>query len=209
MRYVLIVLLALVCSVGSVGSVAAQVSVGIGLPSVNIGINLPVLPQLVPVPGYPVYYAPAVAANYFFYDGMYWVYQADRWYASSWYNGPWGLVDPLAVPVYLLRTPVRFYRQPPASWQSWRRDAPPHWGERWGHEWAQRRNGWNRADHQPAPAAAPLPRYQASYSRGRYPGPEQQQAIQRREYRYQPREPVIQQHYQRQQERGRGRGHDG
>ena len=206
MRYVLIVLLVLVCSVASV---AAQVSVGIGLPSVNIGINLPVLPQLVPVPGYPVYYAPAVAANYFFYDGMYWVYQADNWYASSWYNGPWGLVDPLAVPVHLLRTPVRFYRQPPVYWQSWRRDAPPHWGERWGHDWAQRRSGWNRADHHPAPAAAPLPRYQAPYSRGRYPRPEQQQAIQRREYRYQPREPVVQQHYQRQQERGRGRGHHG
>ena len=46
------------------------------------------------MPGYPVYYAPRINSNYFFYDGMYWVYQRDNWYASSWYNGPWGLVAP-------------------------------------------------------------------------------------------------------------------
>ena len=79
---------------GSVTSAPAQVSIGIGLPGVSIGINLPAYPELVPVPGYPVYYAPRVSSNYFFYDGLYWVYQSDNWYASSWYNGPWGLVVP-------------------------------------------------------------------------------------------------------------------
>ena len=87
-------LLVLGLVIGSVTSATAQVSIGIGLPGVSIGINLPVYPQLVPVPGYPVYYAPQVNSNYFFYDGMYWVYQSDNWYASSWYNGPWGLVAP-------------------------------------------------------------------------------------------------------------------
>ncbi len=43
--------------------------------SVSIGINLPVYPNLVVVPGYPVYYAPQLQANFFFYDGMYWVYR--------------------------------------------------------------------------------------------------------------------------------------
>jgi hypothetical protein len=52
-----------------------QVSIGIGLPHVSIGINLPAYPQLVRVPGYPVYYAPRLNANYFFYDGLYWVFQ--------------------------------------------------------------------------------------------------------------------------------------
>ena len=33
----------------SITSVAAQVSVGIGLPGVSIGINVPVYPELVPV----------------------------------------------------------------------------------------------------------------------------------------------------------------
>ncbi len=80
--------------VGSVTSATAQVSVGVWLPGVSIGINLPVYPQLVAVPGYPVYYAPQMNSNYFFYDGMYWVYQSDNWYASSWYNGPWGRIGP-------------------------------------------------------------------------------------------------------------------
>lgn len=45
---------------------------------VSIGINLPVYPQLVVVPGYPVYYAPWLQSNYFFYDGLYWIYQNRR-----------------------------------------------------------------------------------------------------------------------------------
>ena len=44
---------------------AAQVSIGIGLPSVSIGINLPSFPKLVVVPGHPVYYAPRLDANLF------------------------------------------------------------------------------------------------------------------------------------------------
>jgi hypothetical protein len=61
--------------VWSVTSAVAQVSIGIGLPGVSIGINLPYYPDLVRVPGYPVYYAPRLDSNFFFYDGMYWVYQ--------------------------------------------------------------------------------------------------------------------------------------
>ena len=98
----------------SVPSAVAQVSLGITIPGVSIGINLPLYPKLVQVPGYPVYYAPRVDSNYFFYDGMYWVYQRDNWYASSWYNGPWGRVAPEVVPLYVLRIPVRYYRAPPA-----------------------------------------------------------------------------------------------
>ncbi|MDP2108884.1 MAG: hypothetical protein Q8J67_07535, partial [Rhodocyclaceae bacterium] len=85
-----------------------QVSIGIGLPHASIGINLPAYPQLVRVPGYPVYYAPNLTANFFFYDSMFWVYQNDNWYASSWYNGPWGMVGPEFVPVFVLRIPVRY-----------------------------------------------------------------------------------------------------
>src|SRR5690348_5230862 len=57
--------------------------------NVSIGINVPAYPSLVRVPNYPVYYAPSLQANYFFYDGLYWVYGADGiWYESPWYNGP-------------------------------------------------------------------------------------------------------------------------
>ena len=196
MRYGLIVLWMLFCSVTSA---LAQVSIGIGLPGVSIGINLPLFPELVRVPGYPVYYAPRLDSNFFFYDGMYWVYQGDNWYASSWYNGPWGLVAPDLVPLFVLRIPVRYYRNPPAYFRGWRPDAPPRWGEHWGNEWERHRSGWDRWNRSSAPSPAPLPVYQRQYSGARYPRVEQQQTLQSRNYRYQPREAIVRQHYQEQE----------
>jgi len=164
---------------------------------VSIGINVPVYPDLVVVPGYPVYYAPQLDANYFFYDGMYWVYQNDNWYESSWYNGPWWLVEPEAVPVFVLRTPVRYYRQPPVYFHGWYADAPPRWGDHWGHDWERHRNGWDKWHHDEAPPPAPLPVYQRNYSGDRYPRQvEQQHELHQQNYHYQPRDPVVRQHYQ-------------
>jgi hypothetical protein len=195
MRRVLIVLWMVLCSATSA---VAQVSIGIGLPHVSIGINLPLYPDLVPVPGYPVYYAPHLEANYFFYDGLYWVYEGDRWYASSWYNGPWRIVGPEVVPVFVLRIPVSYYRRPPAYFRGWRPDAPPRWGEHWGRDWEQRRTGWDRWNRSSVPRHAPLPVYQRQYSGERYPHVEQQHALRSEHYRYQPRNTVARQHYREQ-----------
>ena len=178
----------------SIASSSAQVSVGIALPGVSIGVNLPAYPELVPVPGYPVYYAPQVDSNYFFYDGAYWTYVQDNWYASSWYNGPWARVAPEAVPLFVLRVPVRYYRQPPAYFRGWRSDAPPRWGEHWGSSWEERRRGWDNWNRRSAPPPAPLPVYQRQYSGDRYPHVEQQQTLQGQNYRYQPRDTAVQQH---------------
>jgi hypothetical protein len=180
--------------------VNAQMSVGIKLPGVSIGINLPLFPQLVAVPGYPVYYAPQVEANYFFYDGMYWVYQDDNWYASSWYNGPWRIVRPEVVPLFVLRIPVSYYRQPPPYFRGWKPDAPPRWGQHWGNEWEQRRNGWDKWNRRSAPAPAPLPVYQRKYSGDKYPGPEQQQPLQSGNYRFKSRDVAVREHLKQQEE---------
>jgi hypothetical protein len=174
----------------------AQVSVGVSMPGVSIGINMPMYPQLVRVPNYPVYYAPGQQTNFFFYDGMYWVYQQDNWYGSSWYNGPWRLVSPQAVPLYVLRIPVSYYRNPPTYFRGWQPNEPPRWGEHWGNDWSRQRSGWDHWDRRAAPAPAPLPVYQRQYSGNRYPQVEQQQALQSRNYRYQPRDAVVRQHYQ-------------
>ena len=197
MRYGLIVLW---MWLGSVTSAIAQVSigVGIGLPGVSIGINFPLYPELVRVPGYPVYYAPRLDSNYFFYDGMYWVYQSDNWYASSWYNGPWGLVGREVVPLFVLRIPVRYYRAPPGYFRGWQADAPPRWGDHWGNTWQQQRSGWDRWDRNAVPAPAPLPVYQRQYSGDRYPQTDQQRTLHTQNYRYQPRDNVVRQHYQEQ-----------
>jgi hypothetical protein len=196
MRYTLIALSLLL---GSVNSAGAQVSVGVGvaIPGVEIGINVPAYPELTVVPGYPVYYAPYADANYFFYDGVYWVFQGDTWYASSWYNGPWRVVRPDRVPLYVLRVPVRYYRRPPQYFGGWRADGPPRWGERWGHGWERRHAGWDRWDARGAPRPAPLPAYQREYSGERYPHAwERQHEIRSENYRYRPRETMAREHFQ-------------
>jgi len=204
MRYLII---ALALLVGTSFSASAQLGVSIGGPGFNIGINMPVYPRLVLIPGYPVYYDPDVRSNYFFYDGLYWVYAGDNWYASTWYNGPWELVLAEEVPQFLLLVPVRYYRAPPVYFRSWYRDGPPRWGEHWGRSWEQRRSGWDRWDRRSVPTAAPLPVYQRQYSGARYPrAVEQQQTIQSQNYRYQPRDAVAQQHFRQRAAQGQTQG---
>jgi hypothetical protein len=199
LRYGLIAMALLVCSATTA---TAGISIGIGVPNLTIGINLPVFPELVRVPGYPVYYAPRMDANYFFYDGMYWVYLDDNWYASLWYNGPWSIVGPDYVPRYILRIPVRYYRRPPVYFRGWQATAPPHWGQHWGHDWERRRSGWNRWNRAAVPAPAPLPAYQRNYTGDRYPRRiEQQRALRDQHYRYQPHDRMVRQHFNQQGQR--------
>jgi len=195
MRYSMILSPMLLCQTLAA---PAQVSVGINLPGLSIGINQPAYPDLVLVPGYPVYYVPGSPMNYFFYDGLYWVYQNNEWYSSEWYNGPWALTDPYAVPLFLLRVPVRYYCQPPPYFARWDRDAPPRWGEHWGQGWEQRRRGWDHWDRGAAPAPAPLPVYQRRFSGGSYPGVAQQRQLHAENYRYEPREAVVRERYRQQ-----------
>ena len=197
MRRLLVALSLLLGSVSQAqAQVGVQVSAGVALPGVQIGINVPAYPRLVAVPGYPVYYAPAASSNYFFYDGAYWVYRGDMWYVSSWYAGPWYVVQPYDVPAYLLRVPVRYYRDPPPYFRGWRVDRSPRWGERWGRDWEDRRAGWDQWDRRAVPRPAPLPGYQRSYVGDRYPRDvEEQRSIHTTRYGYEPRETVTQQHY--------------
>ena len=168
-------------------------------PGVDIDIGVSEYPEMIPVPDYPVYYDPQANLNYFFYDGLYWVYWEDNWYMSSWYNGPWQLVTPVEVPLFVLRVPLHYYRQPPVYFRGWREDAPPRWGEHWGREWEERRHGWDRWDHSSVPHIAPLPSYQRSYSGDRYPrAVKERHSIRSEHYRYQPREAIAQHHFQQQ-----------
>lgn len=192
MRYVLLLLAALLIPVN-----VARADV-----SISIGINVPTYPTLVRVPGYPAYYDPRIDGNYFFYDGLYWVYWDDQWYSSSWYNGPWWFADPYYVPVAILCIPVRYYVHRPHYFRHWHDDEPPHWGEHWGHDWERRRPGWDRWDRHSAPEPAPLPSYQRDYSGDRYPRDvSRQQRIRADNYRFEPRERVSRQHFERETQR--------
>ena len=208
MRYLLVVLSMLMLPVATTQA-DVDVSVRIAIPGVRIGINVPAYPRLVRIPGHPVYYDPAIRLNLFFYDGLYWVFQGGDWYVSSWYNGPWDLVDPYDVPLYVLLVPVRYYRVPPPFFHGWAVKEPPRWGEHWGHDWKDRRKDWDRHERPSYPKPAPLPSYQRKYSGERYPHEqEQQRSIRTERYRYEPREEVTRKHYepQRGEPQSRGQG---
>jgi hypothetical protein len=161
----------------------------------DIDVDLPQYPEMQPVPESPVYYAPGVDSNYFFYDGLYWDFNNDGWYSSPWYNGPWEFVDPVYVPTYVLWVPIRYYHRPPAYFRGWNAGRPPRWSEHWGHDWQNRHNAVFGARNGPAPARAPLPHYQRQYPRANYPRGPQQYAIHGQNYLYQPRENVVRQQY--------------
>lgn len=154
----------------------------------HVHISLHSYPYLEAVPGLPVYYAPRLERNYFFYDGLYWVYERDHWYASDWYSGPWITVRVEYVPVFLLRVPVRYYRRPPPHFHAWHRHEAPRWGEHWGPDWERRHPGWRQGGLRDVPPRAPLPDYQRAYRGRHYPDPARQRELQRQHYRYQPRE---------------------
>lgn len=207
------VLIAATLLLGGWASAATEWSVGIQMPGVSIGINVPRYPQLQRVPGHPVYYAPGLQTNFFFYDGVYWVFQDEFWYASTWYGGPWTRTAPDAVPLYVLRVPVRYYRRPPSYFRGWAREAPPRWGEHWGPAWQQQHPGWDRWDRRAGPAPAPLPDYQRQYPSDRYPQPERQPELRQRNYRYQPQDTNARPHFeapapQHGPDRGPDRGRD-
>lgn len=159
--------------------------------SVALGIHLSNYPDLVVIPGMPVLYDPHLMANYFFYDGSFWVFEDDDWYRSDWYNGPWMWVDRNEVPVFLLRVPVRYYNRAPLYFRPWAREMAPRWSLRWGNEWERRHRNWDRWDHKSAPPPAPPPVFQRQFPRERYPStPEAQQRLRQHHYPYRPREPV-------------------
>lgn len=137
---VLIALLAaLVVVVPSVSEAQVQVHV-------DIGFHLPAPPKLVVVPQVPAVRYVSVAAtpgNLFYYDGQYWAFAYQGWYASGSYNGPWVYVAPQFVPRPVLLVPVQYYHVPPGHWKQWERGRAPHWREDWGPEWADKRQ-WKR-----------------------------------------------------------------
>lgn len=104
---------------------------------IDIGIKLPGPPALVVIPGAPVYYAPQAPANVFFYAQQYWVFSTGGWHVGPTWSGPWVVVEPVRVPVPILRVPVQYYPAPPPHWKGWQRGGPPQWEAHYGREWRE------------------------------------------------------------------------
>src|SRR5436189_6151531 len=73
---------------------AADVHVGIniGVPPPPPPIVIETPPPLVVVPSTPVYYAPDVPYNFFYYGGLYYVVHDGYWYSARSPPGPWVFV---------------------------------------------------------------------------------------------------------------------
>jgi hypothetical protein len=121
------VLAAALAALAPVGARAADVHVGIniGVPPPPPPVVVEAPPPLVVVPGSPVYYAPQLPYNYFYYSGRYYTFHDGAWFSSVSFAGPWGFVSLHHVPPPLLAVPVRYYRVPPAHWH--KHHGPPPW----------------------------------------------------------------------------------
>src|SRR3989304_2225103 len=81
--------------VGALFAVAAAAllpATTLASPNIHIGIQIGTPPQLVVVPQTPVYYAPALPYNYFFYGGQYYLFHNGIWHFAPTHNGPWAVI---------------------------------------------------------------------------------------------------------------------
>ena len=128
------IVLAALAALAPVAARAADVHVGIniGVPPPPPPVVIEAAPPLVVVPGSPVYYAPQLPYNYFYYGGQYWRFHEGAWFAAASFAGPWGFVSVHHVPPPLLAVPVRYYKVHP---EHWKKHGPPPWaGHGRGHE---------------------------------------------------------------------------
>lgn len=112
-------------------AVAGLALAGPSAADVNVGINIgvppppPVVvaepPRLVVVPRSPVYYAPTLPYNYFYYDGRYYTHHDGAWFYGAAANGPWVYIATGRVPHPVLAVPVTYYKVPPGHRKHWRR----------------------------------------------------------------------------------------
>jgi hypothetical protein len=132
----------------SAGPAAAgmNVNIGIEVPLPVIVVSAP--PAVVVIPGTPVYYAPGLQADIFFYQGFWWTPNRGAWFRAQSYDGPWAAVPGRRVPPAFGHLPPNYreavaherpipYGQFKKHWQEWDRDRERGHGPRdkdWKHD---------------------------------------------------------------------------
>lgn|SRR5512137_195433 len=79
-------------------------------------------PQLVVVPGSPVFYAPGASINFFAYGGRYYTFHEGAWFVATTYGSPWVTIAPARVPRPVLTVPAAYYKIPPGHAKKMGRD---------------------------------------------------------------------------------------
>jgi hypothetical protein len=121
---------------------ATSFSIGMRTDNVHLGIRIGEAPRLVVVPGTPVYEAPGLPYNYFYYHGGYYLYRGGTWLWAASYNGPWTVIALEQVPRPILRVPAEHYRERP---EHWKRGGSPPWATAQRHD--QRRESRPEKGH--------------------------------------------------------------
>ena len=116
---------AMLCLGGTATASDVKINIGLGVPP----IVLTAPPQLVVVPGTPVYYAPDVSANLFFYKGRYYTVANGVWAMAPAYTGPWAVIQIGQVPAPVVAVPIEYYKIPPGQLK---KHGPPPWASQ-GH----------------------------------------------------------------------------
>lgn len=123
--------------------------------SVNINLGLPAVvfaepPELVPVPGMSVYFAPHPDMDVFFYGGYWWSPRGSRWYRARDYNGPWGAVNRRHVPAQVFRVPhdyrERYGHERHIPYGQWKKEYSEGHGDRKGHRGGRGHDRGHRQD---------------------------------------------------------------
>ena len=109
-----------------------HIGINIGVPPPPPPVVVEAPPPLVVVPRTPVYYAPSLPYNYFYYGGLYYTLHDDHWFYAASFNGPWTFVTVERLPRPILVVPVHYYKVKP---EKWKKHGPPPWaGHGRGHE---------------------------------------------------------------------------
>lgn len=122
-------------------SAGVSVNINIGPPP----IVLPAPPEMVMVPGSPVFFVPSLDFDVFFYGGYWWSPRGDRWYRSRAYNGPWQTINRRYIPRPVIRVPgdyrAIYEREPRIPYGQWKKERRQRENmER--REWKEGHDGW-------------------------------------------------------------------
>ena len=117
----LVIILAVLFT-GFAGTAQAEVNVSINFGPPPIVVSAP--PEVVMMPGMGVYFVPGISYDVFYYNGYWWSPRGNRWYRSSRYKGPWGVVQRSYVPGNLIRVPknyrIIYKKERPIKYEHWK-----------------------------------------------------------------------------------------
>jgi hypothetical protein len=120
---------------GPVHANGVNIGINIGVPVPPPAIVVPAPPHFVVVPSTPVYYAPALGVDLFYYGGRYYRHHDGAWFMAPGYRGPWRYLAFEHVPRPVLGVPAPYYHVPPGHLR------------RFHHRPFESEHGWGRRHH--------------------------------------------------------------